>query len=468
MYQLKNMDDTIVAISTAAAEAGIGVIRLSGKQAISIADQMFVSTSKKKLKDQKTFTVHYGWIVRRRQGFKDETIDEALVTMMRSPRSYTKEDVIEISCHGSVISLRDILDLAVDLGARLAEPGEFTKRAFLNGRIDLTQAEAVLDIIRARTDAFLKVSTHQLKGELTTELEVIRERLMKAYIEIEAILNFPDDDTSAKSTSRITALIQEAQDKVNSLLKTSEHGRLLKDGIRIVLCGKPNVGKSSLLNAFLKQPRAIVSEIAGTTRDTIEETAQIKGIPFQLIDTAGILEPRDLIEEEAIKRSHLCMEGADLVLLLLDNSQPLSSEDRALINRVQKRNTMVVLNKCDLKPKIEIEKLKESFAPQRISMISALRREGIDELQDAMVALASHGVSDDTHGIFISNLRHIHALKDCQEALQEARQLIKSGASPEFISEEVKGAVNFLDAITGRNIDSDLIDEIFSQFCIGK
>src|SRR3989338_1891946 len=317
MYQLKSLEDTIVAIATAVGSGGIGIVRLSGRQAVGIADQLFISRKNKKPAEFANYTAHYGWIVKNlRAGayiseLQEEIVDEVLLTVMRTPKSYTKEDVVEISCHGGMVSLRSILMMATELGARLAEPGEFTKRAFLNGRLDLTQAEAVLDIIQAKASAFLRVSHHQLKGELTKTLEDIREHVMTVYTQLEAIMNFPEDDIDSPAKPEILKRISEAEGQVERLLLSSEQGRILKEGIKIVICGRPNVGKSLLLNVLLKQPRAIVSDIAGTTRDTIEETAQIKGIPFQLIDTAGILEPRDFIEQEAVKRSRLSMDSAD-------------------------------------------------------------------------------------------------------------------------------------------------------------
>ncbi|MCA9398351.1 MAG: tRNA uridine-5-carboxymethylaminomethyl(34) synthesis GTPase MnmE [Candidatus Omnitrophica bacterium] len=465
MYQLKNMDDTIVAVSTAAGQGGIGIVRLSGKDALPICDRIFQSVKANTKPSQlKSHTVNYGWVVDQ----KGERIDEVLLTIMRAPKSYTKEDVVEISCHGGTISLHSILTLATEAGARLAEPGEFTKRAFINGRIDLAQAEAVLDIIQSKTKAFLKVSTHQLKGELSTELESIRQDLMNIYIEMEAIVNFPEDDVDSEGRQKLSGDIDKAKEKVDRLLSSSEHGRILKEGIKVVLCGKPNVGKSSLLNIFLKTPRAIVSEIAGTTRDTIEETAQIKGIPFQVIDTAGILTPRDKIEEEAVKRSHMHIQAADLVLFVLDGSEKIEEKDKSLMSSIKEQNILVVLNKADLPLVIKDEDVKNIFGPQAVVKVSALTKNGIELLEDAIVQKVWHEKTVDTHGVMVSNLRHITALKGCRDDLQKGRDDLLNNLSLEFISEYVKQAVNGLDSITGRNIDTDLLDNIFSQFCIGK
>jgi len=463
MYQLNDLKDTIVAISTPAGYGGIGIIRLSGDNALAITDKLFRTKNNVKPSEVKSFTVHYGWVIK-----DDEIVDEALLTVMRAPKSYTKEDVVEISCHAGVVALKTVVSLATDLGARLAEPGEFTKRAFLNGRIDLTQAEAVLDIIQSKTDAFLRVSTNQLKGELSEELEAIRSVLMNIYVEIEAVINFPEDDIDAAGRKRINKEVKSVLKKVEKLLASSEHGRILKEGIKIVICGKPNVGKSSLLNVLLKQPRAIVSNVPGTTRDTIEETAQIKGIPFQLIDTAGILEPRDLIEQEAIRRSHMYIDSADLVILILDGSQKFSDEDETLIKHIHNRNVFVVINKSDLKQKLNLKEVNKHFKKNKVLKVSALKKTGIKKLEDSIIENVWHESKVDAHGIMLSNIRHIDALKESRASLENALSSLKEDLSFEFISEQIKESVNLLDKITGRNIDSDLLESIFSQFCIGK
>ena len=434
-------------------------MRISGPQALAIADRIFRTKTGKKPSTQKSFTVHYGWILQ-----NNEILDEALLTIMRGPKSYTAEDVVEISCHGGPAVIRAALEVVLSQGARLAEAGEFTKRAFLNGRIDLTQAEAVLDVIRAKTETFARLSQHQLKGELSTELNNIREELMSLYTAIEAVINFPEDDIDAQGRAEMSARLGKQLSKVERLLSSAHNGRILKDGIRIVLCGKPNVGKSSLLNVLLKQDRAIVTDIAGTTRDVLEESAQIKGVPFQLVDTAGILEPRDLIEQEAVKRSHLFIESADLVLLVLDSSQLLEEADRLLLEKLKGRKVLIVLNKSDLPQRLAEVQLSGA----KIIKVSATQKTAIEQLENTILESVWQGGDVDPHSLVISNTRHIQALKFALERLAEAFKMIGESASWEFISQDIKEAVNHLDHITGRNIDEDLLDRIFSEFCIGK
>ena len=460
MYQYKGLDETIAAIATPTGSGGIGIVRISGKEALRIADVVFHPKGSTKPSQAVGFTVHYGWV----KTSDGEIIDEVLLTLMRSPKSYTGEDVVEISCHGGWAVVRLVLEEILKAGARLAEPGEFTKRAFLSGRIDLTQAEAVLDVIRARTETFVRVSQNQLKGELSTQVANIREALMSVYTTLEAFINFPEDDIQSQAKDDIYKRIEEQNTQIQKLLASANNGRLLKEGMRVVLCGKPNVGKSSLLNALLKQQRAIVTHIAGTTRDILEEEAQIKGIPLNLIDTAGILEPRDLIEEEAIKRSHLYIQNADLVLLVLDNSTGVEEQDRILIKQLQDRNCIVVINKYDLPSKLATSSL--SF--KKIVKVCATKGDGLDALEETIIKSVWQGDTIDSHGVLVSNLRHIQGFKQANLELQAALGLMDDDLSIEFISEHIKTAVNHLDSVLGRNIDEDLLESIFSEFCIGK
>ncbi len=463
MYQYKSIEDTIAAIATPPGQGGIGIVRLSGPQALAIATAVFKPKKNKALAEVPTHTLHYGHIC-----YKDKVIDEGLLTVMRAPHSYTTEDVVEINCHGGMAAMRAVLEAVLEAGARLADPGEFTKRAFIHGRIDLVQAEAVLDIIQAKTQAFLRAGQVQLKGELSQSLNAIRRELMSVYTNLEALINFPEDDIDAKGREALRHSIDAQAEAVEQLVQSSEQGRLIKEGIRIVLCGRPNVGKSSLLNVLLKNDRAIVSPLAGTTRDPLEEYAQIQGIPFQIIDTAGILDPRDVIEEEAVKRSRRHIEEADLVLLLLDASVPLSPQDEELAAQIQDRKAIAVLNKSDLPPSVSDADAARLLPNGRSVRISALNKEGIGSLESAILAAVGQGDHFDGHSVLVSNVRQVQALKLARECLQGAAELISQQVSWEFVSEEVKAAVNHLDAVTGFNIDADLLDRIFSEFCIGK
>jgi len=463
----QNLDDTIAAVASPWGQGGIGLVRISGKNALAIADGLFVGIGSAKPSSFKTHSVHYGRI-RSRQGGKDNIIDEVLLIIMRAPKSYTREDVVEISCHGGLVAVRQVLELVLQHGARLAQPGEFTKRAFLNGRIDLTQAEAVLDIIQAKTKSFLKVSVQQLKGDLAIELEAIRESLMDVYTELEAIVNFPEDDIGAASYIALRERVGHTKQRVAHLLASRDQGRILKEGIRIVICGKPNVGKSSLLNTLLRQPRAIVSSVEGTTRDTIEELTQINDLPVQLIDTAGILEPRDDIEKEAVRRSHIHIEQADLILFMIDGAGTIDDKDKNIARGLQGKNVIIVVNKCDCGMQDNKGEIKEFFSQKDHVEISALYKKNIEDLKKKIVENVLQGHHLEPGNLVVSNIRQIESLDQCLKAMERAEKYFSERLSFEFISEEMKIAVNYLDQVTGRNINQDLLDKIFASFCIGK
>ncbi len=463
---IPEFDDTIGAIATALGPGGIGIVRLSGPQAIEILVKVFRRARGKESSRLQSHKVYYGHIVD--SSGDGQIIDEVLVTLMRAPKSYTREDVVEISCHGGLMAVKAILHLTLNLGARLALPGEFTQRAFLNGRLDLVQAEALLDIIAAKTESSLRVSAHQLKGELTLELEKIRTDLLQAYVRLEALVNFPEDGIEERTSAEIALHLAQAKTKIAVLLAASQQGRLLREGAKVVLCGRPNVGKSSLLNVLLKQPRAIVSEVAGTTRDTIEEPVQIRGIALQLIDTAGILQPRDTIEEEAVKRSRIYMQNADLVLLILTAGQKLTSEDIHIANSLAGQNILVVINKNDLDPLLLNDEIASFLPGCKVVRVSATTKSGIAQLETAIEENILHGQTIDTTRILVSNVRHIEALDKAYQFISGAQRFLQDNISTEFICENLKEAVNALDRITGRDIDEDLLRDIFSSFCIGK
>lgn len=464
-HTIPQLDDTITAIATASGPGGIGIVRLSGAQAEGILSQIFCRVNAKKSGPFKSRKVYYGRIIDPQTG---AMIDEVLVVLMRAPKSYTREDVVEISCHGGFVAVQAILNLTLKLGARLALPGEFTKRAFLNGRLDLVQAQAVLDIITAKTENALRVSSHQLKGDLTLELEKIRGDLLQAYVHLEALINFPEEGIEERNRSQIAEHLALAKEKINTLLSTSQQGRILREGAKVVLCGRPNVGKSSLLNVLLKQPRAIVSEVAGTTRDTIEESAQIRSIPLELVDTAGILDPRDTIEEQAVGRSHVQMKNADLVLLTFSAAEKLTKEDLRIVQIVEGQNILAVINKSDLTCVLGDQDLQAVLPDCKIIRVSATTKSGIAELEKAIEENILHGQPIDTTHILVNNARHIAALENARQWINESQEFLRDNLSLEFISENLKESLSALDRITGRNADEDLLQDIFSSFCIGK
>lgn len=453
--------DTIAAIATGLGEAGIGIVRISGKGALSIADKIFVSKDKKMPSQFKGYTVHYGWIMQ-----DGQIVDEVLLTVMRAPRSYTKEDAVEINSHGGIIALRRVLELVLACGCRLAHPGEFTQRAFLNGRIDLAQAEAVLDIIRAKTDSALKLGVEQLRGALSQEVNKIRDSLLENLSALEANIDFPEEEIRQADLVKIEQELSRVNNGLKDILSASRRGRIMREGINVVICGSPNAGKSSLLNALLKQERSIVTPIAGTTRDTIEEIIDIRGIPVRIADTAGILEPRDLVEKKAVQRAKKYINRADLAILLFDASRKLSKQDIFLMNKLKNKQILAVINKIDLKPRIEKQKLKARFGS--LIEISAKKIKNINSVEDAIAGLVFDGVLGMKEPVLISNLRHIEALAKAQEFVAQALVSLDNKLSLELPAQGIKDALGYLDEISGRRFSEDLLDKIFSEFCIGK
>lgn len=462
------LNDTIAAIATPVGESGIGIVRISGKDAVAVADKVFISKDGRRVSDFKAYTVHYGWIIESQEFDKpDKIIDEVLLTVMRAPKSFTREDVVEINCHGGIAAVRAILELVLENGCRLAEPGEFTKRAFLNGRIDLTQAEAVLDIIRAKTDSALKIGIEQLKGALSEKLNEIREGLLEILTLVEANIDFSEEDIDTVNMGQIKERLKGVNNEMKAVLETSRYGRVIRDGISAVICGSPNVGKSSLLNALLRQERSIVTHIAGTTRDTIEEIIDIKGIPVKIVDTAGILEPRNLIERKAVLRSKKYIDSADLVIVLFDGSKKLAQNDKALIKKLKKKTSIAVINKSDIKQKIEKEKILKEF--EQVIVLSAKKMLNINLLEEAIVHLVYKGrVSDLSERVWISNMRHIEKLKNAQKLIAQTLDSLDNKLSLEFIAQDIKESLGWLDEILGRKFSEDLLDKIFNDFCIGK
>lgn len=454
-----DLEDTIAAISTPVGEGAIGIVRISGKDAVKIADSIFRSKKNKLPSSFRSFTTHYGYVYD-----QNVTVDEALVTVMRAPKSYTKEDMVEISCHSGIIPLKKTLDLVLKNGARLAEPGEFTKRAFLKGRIDLAQAEAVLDMIKSKTDASLKIAMGQLKGELSVRLNKIKDELLASLANIEASIDFPEEDLEIISEAKIKDNLKSIKSELAKLLESAECGIILREGITCVICGKPNVGKSSLLNALLRRDRAIVTHIPGTTRDAIEEFANINGIPFKLVDTAGITPTEDIVEREGILRSREYLEQADLTLLVIDANGDITDEDRMLLSDTTGRPRIIVINKIDLPQKINSTVLGN----ERTVKISAKFGDGIDELKKKMTDAVWGGKIVSSDGAVITNLRQKDALTSALKSVERAVAAVEDKLSPELIAVELKDALDSVGEIVGEIITDDLLDKIFSQFCIGK
>jgi len=450
-------DDTIAAISTPTGYGGIGIVRLSGKAAIEIADKIFQSPKKKSLKHSPTNRILYGHIV---NPSSKEVIDEVLVSVMKAPYTYTKEDVIEINCHGGHVPLRRVLELVLKNGARLAQPGEFTQRAFLNGRIDLAQAEAVLDVINAMTEQSQKAAVEQLTGGLSGKIKMIQEKLLELTAFIEAYIDFPEEDIEPMSLKDIKGKAFEIQQSLEKLIDSSQYGLILREGLKTAIIGRPNVGKSSLLNALLEEDRAIVTEVPGTTRDVIEEYLNIKGLPVKVMDTAGIRKVEDIAEREGVRRSLKAMEEADLILIVLDGSEGLHDTDRELMEQSNSEKTILVINKTDLPKKINLDLQKQLIE------VSALKGTGLDELKEKMAEAALKGKSISAN--IVTNIRHVNALRKALASIDSFIDEITKGAYPEFLSVELRDALDAIGEILGVTTSDDILNRIFSNFCIGK
>lgn len=467
-----HLDDTIVAVSTPIGEGGIGIVRLSGRDSLKITDKIFLSKDGEKSSKFKTYTVHYGHIADKGQGTRVKgqgIVDEVILTVMKAPKSYTKEDVVEINCHSGIAPLKKILDLCLINGARLAEPGEFTRRAFLNGRIDVLQAEAVLDIIKAKTELSLKSALNNLEGLFSKKINEVRESLIEIYAYMEACIDFSEEDLKGLSQAEVFKKLEKEKNEIEKLISGSNQGRILRQGIKTVICGSPNVGKSSLMNAILKESRSIVTHIPGTTRDTIEEVVNIKGIPVTLIDTAGITDTDHPVEKEGIRRSHVYLRNADLILLVLDGSRRLNKDDLDIIKKIRdNKEIIVVINKVDLKVKADIRRLKKFFPKSPFIRISALNLKGVDKLEDEIGDMVWKGKAPTGDFIGVSNERQLEILRRCVLDINEAIKAHKSRLSMDCISVYVRSGIESLGEITGHTITEQALDKIFSEFCIGK
>lgn len=455
--------DSIAAISTPLGEGGIAVIRVSGPDSISAADKIY--RGKKCLKDCPSHTVNYGHIVDPKTG---EKVDEVLVTLMKAPRSFTREDVVEISCHGGIISVNRILELLLLQGIRIAEPGEFTKRAFLNGRIDLTQAEAVIDLIRSKSSQAYKVAMKQAEGKLSERIRNLRTLLVETMAHIEVNIDYPEHDVEELTARFIQEKSEEAIVQVDRLLKSARQGKVLREGIVTAIVGRPNVGKSSLLNMLAQENKAIVTDIPGTTRDVIEEYVSLNGIPLRLLDTAGIRETMDVVEQIGVERSKNALSQADLILLVLSYNQPIHDDEKALLEQIKSKSFLVIVNKMDLPGKLDLDELLKYVPKHKIVQMSMKSDEGIDRLENAISDMFVGGdiaVQDQT---YVSNVRHIQLLKEAREALNEAKDGAQNNVPIDMIQIDLQRAWELLGEIIGETASDTLINEIFSKFCLGK
>ena len=454
--------DTIAAISTAMTNSGIGIVRISGDEAFEIIDKIYKGKKEKILSEQKSHTIHYGYIV---DG--EETIDEVLVLLMKGPHSYTGEDTVEIDCHGGVFVTKKILETVLKYGARPAEPGEYTKRAFLNGRMDLSQAEAVIDIINSKNEYALQSSVNQLKGSVHKKIDEIRSEILHHTAFIETALDDPEHYDVDGYGEELELVVDKLLKKVKRLIDTADDGRIMKEGIRTVIVGKPNAGKSSLLNALIGEDRAIVTDIAGTTRDVLEENIQLQGISLNIMDTAGIRDTEDIVEKIGVDKARFYAEEADLIIYVVDASVPLDDNDFEIINMIKNKKAVVLLNKTDLSTVINKNELKVWINKPTIE-ISAKHQTGIQELEDTLKEMFYHGEISFNDEVYITNARHKAALNDAYVSLNKVKESIENQMPEDFFTIDLMDAYESLGSITGETIGEDLVNEIFSKFCMGK
>ncbi|MFF3025585.1 tRNA uridine-5-carboxymethylaminomethyl(34) synthesis GTPase MnmE [Gottfriedia sp. NPDC057948] len=455
--------DTITAISTPKGEGAIAIVRLSGDEAVQIANKLF---KEKDLNIVDSHTIHYGHLVDPSSG---NTVEEVMVSILRAPKTFTREDVVEINCHGGIFSVNKVLELVLSQGARLAEPGEFTKRAFLNGRIDLSQAEAVMDLIRSKTDRAMAIAMNQVEGRLSKLVNSLRQTLLEILAHIEVNIDYPEYDDVEEMTN--TVLIEKAKIvrvEIQKLLETSKQGKILREGLSTVIIGRPNVGKSSLLNTLVQESKAIVTDIPGTTRDVIEEYVNVKGVPLRLIDTAGIRETKDVVEAIGVERSKKVLNLADLVLFVLNNNEQLIEEDRKLFAEMSGKDVIVIINKTDLSQKLDLNEVKALVGNATIVTTSLKEEKGIDDLEKAIANLYFEGQIEAQDLTYLSNARHIALLKQSEHTINDAIEAMKNGMPIDLVQIDLTRAWELLGEIVGDTVQESLINQLFSQFCLGK
>lgn len=457
--------DTIAAISTPPGEGAISIVRLSGEEAIAIADRIF-QAGNKTLAQVPSHTIHYGHIV---DPEESRLMDEVMLSVMKKPRTFTREDVVEINCHGGIVVVNQLLQLVLRQGARLAEPGEFTKRAFLNGRVDLSQAEAVMDLIRAKTDKAMNLAVNQLDGNLSHLIRTLRQEILETLAQVEVNIDYPEYDDVEELTTRL--LLEKAtmvKGQIQALLTTAQQGKILREGLSTTIIGRPNVGKSSLLNHLLREEKAIVTDIAGTTRDVIEEYVNVRGVPLKLIDTAGIRETEDVVEKIGVERSRKALAEAELILLVLNQSEGLTQEDKQLLELTAGSRRIILLNKTDLEPKLAPAELAQYAADEPIFSVSVLTSEGLDQLEQAIADLFFWGKTTDKDASYLSNTRHIALLENAVQSLSEVIQGIEAGMPVDLVQIDMTRCWDYLGEVVGDSVQDELITQLFSQFCLGK
>ncbi|HGO3578042.1 tRNA uridine-5-carboxymethylaminomethyl(34) synthesis GTPase MnmE [Staphylococcus aureus] len=456
--------DTITSISTPMGEGAIGIVRLSGPQAVEIADKLY--KGKHLLNDVPSHTINYGHII---DPESKEVVEEVMVSVLRAPKTFTREDIIEINCHGGILTINRVLELTMTYGARMAEPGEFTKRAFLNGRIDLSQAEAVMDFIRSKTDRASKVAMNQIEGRLSDLIKKQRQSILEILAQVEVNIDYPEyDDVEDATTEFLLEQSKEIKQEINRLLDTGAQGKIMREGLSTVIVGKPNVGKSSMLNNLIQDNKAIVTEVAGTTRDVLEEYVNVRGVPLRLVDTAGIRETEDIVEKIGVERSRKALSQADLILFVLNNNEALTQEDCTLYEVVKNEDVIVIVNKMDLEQNIDINEVKDMIGDTPLIQTSMLKQEGIDELEIQIRDLFFGGEVQNQDMTYVSNSRHISLLKQARQTIQDAIDAAESGVPMDMVQIDLTRTWEILGEIIGETASDELIDQLFSQFCLGK
>ncbi|HID5030691.1 TPA: tRNA uridine-5-carboxymethylaminomethyl(34) synthesis GTPase MnmE [Staphylococcus aureus] len=456
--------DTITSISTPMGEGAIGIVRLSGPQAVEIADKLY--KGKHLLNDVPSHTINYGHII---DPESKEVVEEVMVSVLRAPKTFTREDIIEINCHGGILTSNRVLELTMTYGARMAEPGEFTKRAFLNGRIDLSQAEAVMDFIRSKTDRASKVAMNQIEGRLSDLIKKQRQSILEILAQVEVNIDYPEyDDVEDATTEFLLEQSKEIKQEINRLLDTGAQGKIMREGLSTVIVGKPNVGKSSMLNNLIQDNKAIVTEVAGTTRDVLEEYVNVRGVPLRLVDTAGIRETEDIVEKIGVERSRKALSQADLILFVLNNNEALTQEDYTLYEVVKNEDVIVIVNKMDLEQNIDINEVKDMIGDTPLIQTSMLKQEGIDELEIQIRDLFFGGEVQNQDMTYVSNSRHISLLKQARQTIQDAIDAAESGVPMDMVQIDLTRTWEILGEIIGETASDELIDQLFSQFCLGK